>query len=80
MSNDTKMIHDVATGEINIIELTDEEQAARNAEIAAFEAAKAQAKQEADELRQNKISAYEKLGLTPAEIEALLPSNIENEA
>ncbi len=80
MSNDTKMIHDVATGEINIIELTDQEQAARNAEIAAFEAAKAQAKQEADELRQNKISAYEKLGLTPAEIEALLPSDIENEA
>jgi len=74
------MIHDVATGEINIIELTHEEQAARNAEIAAFEAAKAQAKQEADELRQNKISAYEKLGLTQTEIEALLPIDVENEA
>jgi len=74
------MIHNVATGDIDIVELTDQEQAARNAEIAAYEAAKAQAKQEADELRQNKISAYEKLGLTPAEIEALLPSDIENEA
>lgn len=36
--------------------------------------AKEQAKSEAKTLRQTKISAYEKLGLTEAEIEALLPT------
>ena len=36
--------------------------------------AKEQAKSEAEEARQIKISAYEKLGLTKAEIEALLPT------
>lgn len=80
MANDTKLIHDVATGEITIVELTDEEQAIRNAEIAANEAAKAAAKKEADDIRQNKISAYQKLGLTQAEIDALLPVAPENEA
>ena len=37
--------------------------------------AKEQAKAEADALRQTKILAYEKLGLTEAEIEALLPTS-----
>jgi hypothetical protein len=36
--------------------------------------AKEQAKSEAEALRQTKISAYEKLGLTEAEIEALVPT------
>jgi hypothetical protein len=36
--------------------------------------AKEQAKSEAELARQVKISAYEKLGLTEAEIEALLPT------
>jgi hypothetical protein len=30
-----------------------------------------------DELLQSKVSAYQKLGLTPAEIEALLPTPVE---
>lgn len=77
MSNDTKMIHDVATGEINIFELTDDEQALRNAEIATYEAAKTKAKKEAEELYQNKISAYKKLGLNDAEIAALLPPIVD---
>ena len=37
--------------------------------------AKEQAKAEADALRQTKILAYQKLGLTEAEIEALLPTS-----
>lgn len=32
---------------------------------------------EQEKLKQNKISAYQKLGLTEAEIEALLPAPIE---
>ena len=36
--------------------------------------AKEQAKAEAETARQTKIAAYEKLGLTPEEIEALLPT------
>jgi len=36
--------------------------------------AKEQAKSEAEALRQTKISAYKKLGLTEAEIEALVPA------
>jgi hypothetical protein len=36
--------------------------------------AKEQAKIDAENARQLKISAYEKLGLTPEEIEALLPT------
>jgi len=35
------------------------------------------AKLEAEQARQTKIAAYEKLGLTPAEIEALLPTPAE---
>lgn len=41
--------------------------------------AKEAAKSEAEQARATKISAYEKLGLTPAEIEALLPTPIVDE-
>jgi hypothetical protein len=44
------------------------------AEWADARLAKLQAKSDAEALRQSKISAYEKLGLTKAEIEALLPT------
>lgn len=74
MTNDTKMIHNAITDEITIIELTDAEQAQRDAEGLASQTASNEAKQIAITLRQIKISAYEKLGLTTAEIEALLPS------
>jgi hypothetical protein len=39
--------------------------------------AKEQTKAEAEALRATKISAYEKMGLTEAEIEALLPAPVE---
>jgi hypothetical protein len=42
-----------------------------------FIAEQAEQKKAAEELRTAKISAYQKLGLTEAEIEALLPKPIE---
>jgi hypothetical protein len=54
-------------------ELSAKEYEATIAEWADARLAKLQAKADAELLRQTKISAYEKLGLTEAEIEALLP-------
>ncbi len=54
-------------------ELSTEEYEAQIAEWADARLAKLQAKADAEALRQTKISAYEKLGLTKSEIEALLP-------
>lgn len=53
--------------------MSNEEQAQRDAEVVAWLAQEAQAKADAEALRQTKIAAYQKLGLTEAEIEALLP-------
>jgi hypothetical protein len=55
-------------------ELSADEYKAQIAEWADARLAKEQAKAEAELARQTKISAYEKLGLTEAEIEALLPT------
>lgn len=67
-------IYDHSTGEEVIREMTDQEQAQRDAEVAAAIEAKALAKAKAEALKQTKILAYQKLGLTEAEIEALLPT------
>lgn len=75
MANDTITIVDVATG-LNIVrEMTDEEQAQHNAEIAFNQAEKAKKEAEALALKETKISAYRKLGLTEEEIEALFPTS-----
>jgi uncharacterized ferredoxin-like protein len=74
MTNDTKMINNVETDEITILELTDAEQLERNAESLANEKSKNEAKLKAENLRSTKIEAYTKLGLTSDEIEALLPT------
>lgn len=74
MPNDNIGIYDHNTGETIIREMTDEEQAQRNAEIEAEKIEKAKKEAEIKELKALKISAYQKLGLTEAEIEALLPS------
>ena len=66
-------IYDHSTGEYKTVELTDEEQAEKDETVAASIVAKEQAVLEAQQLRATKIAAYEKLGLTEAEIEALLP-------
>jgi len=72
MANDNKYTFDAATGEEVISVLTDEEQAARDAEVTANAALKAE--KEAEETA--KIAAREavlaKLGLTPEEANALL--------
>lgn len=68
--NPTLQIGDEESG---YIELSTEEYEAQIAEWADARLAKEQAKTDAEALLQIKISAYEKLGLTEAEIEALLP-------
>ncbi len=74
MTNELIHINNAETGEVITRELTDPEQKIRDAEKAEMLAEKEQKELEATQLRQTKISAYEKLGLTEAEIEALLPS------
>jgi hypothetical protein len=54
--------------------LSTKEYQAQIIEWATARLAKEQAQTEAEALRQSKISAYQKLGLTEAEIEALLPT------
>ena len=72
--NDLIQIYDHNTGETIVREMSDEEQAERNAEIAAYKVEK-QARQDAIEAAwRTKVSAYEKLGLTANEIEALAPT------
>jgi len=74
MMNNSITIYDHTTGETIVREMTDEEQAQRNAEIAAWKVEK-QARQDAEEAAwRTKISAYQKLGLTVDEIEALAPT------
>ena len=67
-------IYDHTIGETIISEMTNEEQAKRNVEVATSIAQKEAKKQTEAEARALKISAYEKLGLTEAEIEVLLPT------
>lgn len=57
--------------------MTAEEQAQKDAQEAAWLAEQAKLKADAEALRQTKIAAFQKLGLTEAEIEALLPTPIE---
>ena len=72
MANDSIKIINGQTGEEIEREMTDEEQALRNAEVTAYlaeKAAKAQAKSEAES---NKIKLLEKLGITQDEAALLL--------
>jgi hypothetical protein len=74
MANDSITIVNAEDGTVEVREMTDSEQAQRNAEIGELKA-KEQAKQEAEELSwRTKIAAYEKLGLTKAEIETIAPT------
>jgi len=72
--NDKIGIYNHNTGEQVIREMTDEEQAVYNAHRAIIETQKAEEKAKAEALRQSKIAAYVKLGLTADEIEILLPT------
>jgi hypothetical protein len=75
----TKLIHNVATGEIEILALTSEEIAERKAQIQQWKTEREAREQQALLAKQTKISAYQKLGLTEAEIEALIPTPIVDE-
>jgi hypothetical protein len=77
MSNDKMFIYDHQTNKQLVRDMTNAEQAERNSTVTAYLQQQAQIKTEAEALRQTKISAYEKLGLTQAEIEALLPTPVE---
>jgi hypothetical protein len=71
MPNDTKQIHNVETGEIQIIELTDEEQAIKDAQDEANLNAKlaaAEAKAAVKAAAETKLAA---LGLTVEDLQAL---------
>ena len=57
-----------------VVEMTSEQYEETIASWADARIAKEQAKADAETQRQTKISAYQKLGLTDAEIEALLPT------
>lgn len=74
MSNDKIGIYDHLTGEVIVREMTNEEQAERNADIAAYVAEKEAKKTAAESAWRIKVVAYEKLGLTADEIEALAPT------
>lgn len=75
MPNNNIFIYDHLTGTEITREMTDEEQALFDAKTQSNFALAEKEKQKQDLLRQNKISAYEKLGLTAEEIEALLPND-----
>ena len=73
-----KYYHNVATGEIAVKELTPEEIEIREKEYAAELKELAEKKLQESNLRELKISAYKKLGLTDLEINALLPVVVED--
>ena len=71
MANDTQMIHNVNSGDIEIIELTDEEQAQLDSERAAWVLARDEAKAEKEA---KKVAAEAKLallGLATEDLKAL---------
>jgi hypothetical protein len=72
--NDKIYIYDAATHLEIIREMSDEEQTQRNLEIENALLENEAAQEAQVEARAVKVSAYQKLGLTEAEIEALLPS------
>ncbi len=78
MTNYTKLIYNGLTGETTVEELSDNESTKLLEEWNKNQAQIEAEKNAADQLRANKISAYEKLGLTAAEIEALLPTPLPN--
>jgi len=72
MTNDNKYTYDAATGEEVISPMTDKEQEARDAEVAANAAIKADKEAEEAAKLAAKEAVLEKLGLTAEEAAALL--------
>ena len=74
MPNNNVFIYDHLTGTEITREMTDKEQAAFDETTKNNLAIAEEEKQKQELLKENKISAYTKLGLTQAEIEALMPA------
>ena len=72
MANDLIQTHNAETDEITVRELTDDEQAIRDAEKAAWLVEKEQAKLEAEAKAQAKSALLERLGITADEAKLLL--------
>lgn len=72
MTNDNKYILNAITGEEIVREMTDDEQAERNAQIATYAATKAERLAESAAKLAAKEAVLEKLGLTAEEAAALL--------
>jgi phosphosulfolactate phosphohydrolase-like enzyme len=72
MTKDTLYIHNVETGEVIVRELTDEEQAQKNAEDAAAELAKAEKQAEEEAKATQRQALLDKLGITKEEAKLLL--------
>jgi hypothetical protein len=75
MTNDLIQVHDVETNEIYVREMTVEEQAQRNAEVAAYLARKEAKAQAAIEAAAAKQALLAKLGITEDEARLLLGGN-----
>ena len=75
MTKDTLYIHNVETGEVIVRELTDEEQAQKNAEDAAAELAKAEKQAEEEAKAAQRQALLAKLGITEEEARLLLGGN-----
>jgi hypothetical protein len=72
MANDSIQIYDHATGETIIRELTDDEQAIRDKEVAAFLAEEAKITANIESAEANKAALLDKLGITADEAKLLL--------
>jgi len=72
MANDSIQIYDHATGETIIRELTDDEQAIRDKEVAAFLAEEAKITANIESAEADKAALLAKLGITADEAKLLL--------
>jgi hypothetical protein len=72
MTKDTLYIHNVETNEVIVRELTDDEQAQKNAEDAAAELAKAEKQAEEEAKATQRQALLAKLGITEEEAKLLL--------
>jgi hypothetical protein len=72
MKNETKLIVDVEKNIYEIVELTDEEQAIRNVEIANWEKAELNKQAEAEAKAQAKAQLLAQLGITEEQAKLLL--------
>ena len=72
MANDSVQIYDHATGESIIRELTDDEQAIRDKEVAAFLVQEAKIIADSESAEADKAALLAKLGITTDEAKLLL--------